>query len=120
MRDLLLMVLLGGIAYAAWSLWRESREGADGIHPALIEAARGDKELAQRTLTYLRTKYPEKSEQWRREKAIYDLHRDHGSTSGGSRRRNPTSMSRRERHHNRGFTGLMSALRSFFNRFRRR
>ncbi|MEM8640522.1 MAG: hypothetical protein AAGG51_17155 [Cyanobacteria bacterium P01_G01_bin.54] len=106
MRDVLLVIVLVGILYAAWSLWQENQGRTAGIHPDLIKAARGDRHLAQRTLAHLRQKYPEKSEQWCREKAIYDLYRDHGSTGGAARSRSFNSMSKREVRENLWIAGL--------------
>ncbi|NEO87396.1 MAG: hypothetical protein F6J87_24525 [Spirulina sp. SIO3F2] len=106
MKELLLLILLCGIFYAAWSLWREQQGGQEQIHPDLLRAAGGNRALAQRTLKYLHQKYPEKSTQWCREKAIYDLYRDHGSPSNAGRFRRSSSIGRREVKENLWIAGL--------------
>ena len=49
-----------------------------GLHPDLIKAAGGNKDLARRLLKHAKIKYPGKSKKWYREKIIYDLNRDRG------------------------------------------
>jgi uncharacterized protein HemY len=45
-------------------------------YKALLKLVNGDRRTAERLLTHLQERYPEKSEQWRIEKAIWDLRRD--------------------------------------------
>ncbi|MGB0563518.1 MAG: hypothetical protein ACPGVO_17195 [Spirulinaceae cyanobacterium] len=126
MKELLLIILICGIAYAAWSLWQEqqgNRGTGERVHPDLLRAAGGNRGLAKRTLNYLRQKYPDKSEQWCREKAIYDLYRDHGSPSNTGRfQRRASSMSRRELKENLWIAGLAlwvsHSFLSLIDRFR--
>jgi hypothetical protein len=45
-------------------------------YKALLKLVNGDRRTAERLLTHLQERYPEKSEQWCIEKAIWDLRRD--------------------------------------------
>lgn len=86
MREVLLIIVLCGIAYAAWSWWREKRSRSGGgansnsprqLYRAVLREAKGDHTLVDRLLDHARTKYPGKTEAWYLDKILYDFRRDH-------------------------------------------
>jgi hypothetical protein len=60
------------------------------INRELLQATKGDRELAERLLNHARSKYPGQSAQWYLEKVLYDLERDGagGASSAREFRRN--------------------------------
>lgn len=78
-----IVFLLVILAIAVYVL--TSRE-QDGLDRDLIQAAGGDKRLAQRLLDRAKLKYPGKSDSWYVEKVIYDLGRDRGVVKNRSSR----------------------------------
>lgn len=112
---LVLLVLLGVAIYFLANGERTS------LDRDLIQAARGDRKLAQRMLEQAKLKYPGKSESWYIEKVIYDLGRDRGviKTRGG--KRFSLGRNRREVRDNILMFGavlwVVNLLSSTFNRF---
>ncbi len=47
-----------------------------GINRQVLQATKGDRDLAKRLMRQVRLKYPDKDEQWHVEKVLYDLERD--------------------------------------------
>ena len=47
-----------------------------GVNRQVLQATKGDRDLAKRLMQQVRLKYPDKDEQWHVEKVLYDLERD--------------------------------------------
>lgn len=64
------------------------------VNRELLQATKGDRELAERLLNHARSKYPGQSPQWYLEKVLYDLERDGagGASSAREFRRNRQSQ----------------------------
>ncbi len=117
MHPIFLLFLLILIGYFIWYNSNKSQNNR-GIHPAVLQAARGNRALAQRMIEQAALKYPDKSETWRREKVIYDLNRDRGVIKNSSSRRMISARELRESMY--VFNQIRWALNSLTSLFRRR
>lgn len=113
MHIIFLLLLIG---YFIWYGWNKSRNNG-GIHPAVLQAARGNRALAQRMMEQAALKYPDKSETWRREKVIYDLNRDRGVIKNSAPRRMINARELREGMY--VFSQIRWAFHSLTSLFRR-
>jgi hypothetical protein len=66
------IALVAMLIFVFGAIWKNLRS-IEKIDRNLLEAAKGDRELARRLLIRARAKYPEKSQKWYVEKAIEDL-----------------------------------------------
>ena len=55
------------------------------ISRELLQATKGDRELAERLLNHARSKYPGKSAHWYLDKVLYDLERDGAGGASSAR-----------------------------------
>lgn len=82
MREVLFLVILGGIVYAAWSLWQEKQGGPANpkypkqLYRKVLLQAKNDHALVERLLDHERQKHPGQSEAWYLDKVLYYLVRD--------------------------------------------
>ncbi|MFZ9737994.1 MAG: hypothetical protein ACO3EZ_08305 [Prochlorotrichaceae cyanobacterium] len=83
-------VVVLSVMWARKSSPRQQNPFRGGISRELLQATKGDRELAERLMNYARNKYPGKSERWYLEKVLYDLERDGagGASSAREFRRN--------------------------------
>ena len=116
MHPIFLTFLLLFIGYFIWYGLNKFQNNG-GIHPAVLQAARGNRALAQRMMEQAALKYPDKSETWRREKVIYDLNRDRGVIKNSSSRRVISARELRESMY--VFSQIRWALHSLTSLFRR-
>ncbi|MEL6224525.1 MAG: hypothetical protein AAFR31_17965 [Cyanobacteria bacterium J06627_8] len=108
------------VAIVLFLIWRDSRT-VDGLDPRLIEAVRGDKDLAKRLLEQAKFKYPGKSDRWYVEKVIYDSQRDQGVIKARRRRFQIDTRDLREKLFAAGaalwiFNSLLSTIDRLFRR----
>lgn len=82
MREILLIVILSGVVYAAWSLWQEKQGGSatpkypKQLYRKVLLQAKNDHALVERLLNHERRKNPGQSETWYLDKVLYNLVRD--------------------------------------------
>ncbi|MDJ0901021.1 MAG: hypothetical protein QNJ55_19635 [Xenococcus sp. MO_188.B8] len=118
MHSIFLLFLLIVIGYFIWYGLKQPQNNG-GVHPAVLQAARGNRALAQRMIEQASLKYPDKSATWRREKVIYDLNRDRGVIKNSSSRGMISARELRESMYVFSqIRGALYSLRSLFRRWR--
>ena len=80
LQGLFILFFVTAVVWATWNATRkppsQRRTLGDGMSRELLQATKGDYELAQRLIRHARTKYPGKPDHWYLDKVLYDLARD--------------------------------------------
>ena len=78
MSNLIFIILVILLVWWAVDHYSIIQRPTGGINRQVLQATRGDRDLAQRLMRQVRLRYPDKDEQWHVEKVLYDLERDRG------------------------------------------